>query len=84
MTILLMDAICLTDHDKYVCHNYRDPFRYRVKGYREKDVQDGRIVTPPSTPREIRSSAPTAAAVRAAKEAAKEAAEAIQVERLSR
>ena len=73
MTILLMDAVCLTDHDKYVCHNYRDPFRYRVKGYREKDMKDGCIVTPPSTPREIKSSAPTAEAVRAAKEAAEEA-----------
>ena len=45
-----MEAVGLSEHDKYVCHNYRDPFRYRVIGYRESDVCDGRIVTPVSTP----------------------------------
>ena len=31
--ILLMDANELTDHDQYVCHEFRDPFQYRVPGY---------------------------------------------------
>jgi len=50
LTILIMEAVGLSEHDKYVCHNYRDPFRYRVIGYRQSDVCDGRIVTPVSTP----------------------------------
>ena len=48
--ILLMDATGLTEHDKYVCHNYRDPFKYRVLGYAESDIVDGLICTPRSSP----------------------------------
>ena len=48
--ILLMDATGLTEHDKYVCHDYRDPFKYRVLGYAESDIVDGLICTPRSSP----------------------------------
>ena len=48
--ILLMKVTNITEHDQYVCHNYRDPFRYQVLGYSESEICDGHIVTPCTTP----------------------------------
>jgi len=36
--ILLMDANELTEHDQYVCHEYRHPFKYSVNGYSTADI----------------------------------------------
>jgi len=41
--ILSLDAVGLDRHDEYVCHNYRDPFKYRLPGYCEKEINNGRI-----------------------------------------
>ena len=56
--IMLMDAVGLTEHDQYVCHDYRDPFRYRVPGYRETEIRDGQIYTPVKGPDSQPSSQP--------------------------
>ena len=48
--ILLMKVTNITEHDQYVCHNYRDPFRYQVLGYSESEICDGHIITPCTTP----------------------------------
>lgn len=37
--ILLMDANELTEHDQYVCHEYRNPFQYSVNGYSTADIR---------------------------------------------
>ena len=45
--ILLQDAVGLNEHDRYVCHDYRDPFGYRASGYRECEIHNGQIVEAP-------------------------------------
>lgn len=45
ITVLLQDAVGLNEHDRYVCHGYRDPFDCRAPGYNETEIQAGRIVT---------------------------------------
>ena len=45
ITILVLEAVGLDEHDQYVCHNYREPYKYRIPGYREDDIVDGRITT---------------------------------------
>jgi len=42
--ILSVEAVGLDQHDQYVCHQYRDPFRYRVPGYRDDEICDGKVV----------------------------------------
>lgn len=44
--ILVIETMGLDDHDVYVCHDYRDPFKYRVRGYRETEIKDGHIIDP--------------------------------------
>lgn len=29
-----------------MCHNFRDPFQYRVVGYREEEIVDGKVIDP--------------------------------------
>ena len=37
--ILLMDTNELTEHDQYVCHDSRNPFKYRVPGYSAAEIR---------------------------------------------
>jgi hypothetical protein len=46
ISILVIEPLGLTEHDVYVCHNYRNPFEYRVPGYREEDVINGCVIDP--------------------------------------
>ena len=46
INILVMEPLGLSEHDVYVCHNFRNPFEYRVPGYREEDIIDGKVIDP--------------------------------------
>ena len=42
--ILLMQANRLTEHDKYVCHDFRDPYKYRMPGYEDQGDDEAAIL----------------------------------------
>jgi len=42
--ILLMQANRLTEHDKYVCHDFRDPYKYRMPGYEDQRDDEAAIL----------------------------------------
>lgn len=46
MNILVNDALGLSEHDQFVANEYRDVLSYRVLGYRETEICDGRICSP--------------------------------------